>query len=231
MKAKTYAVIAASMVCCLLTGCGKTEINVNEYIKTDLTGYNGGGNVSMTMDVATLVANNYEAFGLTKDDSGAKFDAVIQKLKPNLDGSFDKQSDLSNGDKVKFTWDDSKIDIIEDTYKVKILLDDVSMDITDLPELQQFNPFDYIDVTFKEQTDPEELKWGNTVITEVSIREECPIPDLLLSIGGEDSKVGGEFFITVRSPANKSYFVENYCLQYGMEITETKRTYTVQKPE
>ncbi len=221
MKAKTYAVIAASMVCCLLTGCGKTEINANEYCQTDLTGYNGTGNVSMMMNFASLVANNYEAFGLTKDDTTVSVNAVAKKLENTLVGSFDKQTELSNGDTVKFTWNSDGIKNIEKEYNIKLNLDTVEVNVSDLQEIIDFNPFDHIKLQYSGIAPNANVMIDNSELADMDIPKNVSFIDFEVTPNSGLS-IGDTIKVTIDE---ERY---NTCLYEGYRLTETEKEYTVE---
>ena len=55
MKAKYIICTAVSVVCCLLTSCGSTKINVNNYLTTEVTGFDGSENAGWNVDIGQLV--------------------------------------------------------------------------------------------------------------------------------------------------------------------------------
>lgn len=145
---KWMLTLAASMALpILLTGCGRTKINVNDYLTTEVSCFDGDGYATLQMDVASLVADNYEAFGLTQDDSLMTFNAVVSAVSNGIDGSFDRQTELSNGDRIKFTWN-SDFSTLESDYKVKFTATDIDITISGLDEIIELNPFDYIKMKY-----------------------------------------------------------------------------------
>ena len=144
----TFAVTAM-----LLTACGRTEINVNDYLSTETKGANSRGSVEWTLNTAAMVTANPEAFRLKDNASLTDISAVTDKINANLYGAFDKAEALSNGDTVNFVWDTSTVKVLEKAYKVKLLTENYPVTVSGLPELQQYDPFDYITIEYLEDGD------------------------------------------------------------------------------
>ena len=137
----------------LLTVCGRTEIHVNDYLTAETKGANGKGTVQYTLDTAAMVSANRDAFRLKDNASLDDIAAVTQKINENLYGAFDKADALTNGDTVKFVWDTSNVKVLEKAYKVKLLTADYPVRVSGLPELQRYDPFDYITIEYQEDGD------------------------------------------------------------------------------
>lgn len=224
--------IYAAPLALLLTACGgKTTINVNDYFTTELKGYNGGGSVSAELDTASLVADYSDAFGLTDSDSVLMFNSIIANVNEHLTGDFDNNEMLGNGDQISFIWDKSGIDTLEQDYNIKLNVEDVIMDVADLPDLQEFNPFDYVIVTHE--------KSENTglISTTVSLSDDFPIPhDELYAViqSGDHHIEGGTFTVTIeimgqqglQYPNGVTVF-EQYCLDNGYTPVEIEKEYQV----
>ena len=68
----------------------------------------------------------------------AKFIGVKGLLMNCIDGSFDKRTELSNGDKVTFVWDCDD-EVAKESYGVKLKYSDVEVKIEDLEECRMKN--------------------------------------------------------------------------------------------
>lgn len=230
---------AAKLICAaplvLLTACGgkTTTINVNEYFTTEVQGYNGGGRVSGELDTANLVADHSDAFGLKDSDNVFVFNSIIAEVNNHLTGDFDNHEGLSNGDQVSFVWDRSGIDVLEDTYNIKLEISDVKIDVVDLPSLQEFNPFDYVIINY---TKNQNL---GRVDTSVTLSDDFPIPSdkLIADYSGDHHIPGGDFTVTIEVLGHQGAFdsetgltaFEQYCLDYGYQPVEIEKEYQVPK--
>ena len=97
MKGKFIAtgIIASSMLT-FMSGCGRTEINMNDYLIISYDGYDTIGTAEYSIDVDSLIENNTKAFE-RKDSNPA---SAKSQLKTLLKGELDKTENLSNGDTV-----------------------------------------------------------------------------------------------------------------------------------
>lgn len=217
MKVKPIVVTVASVMCCLLTGCGRTEINVNNYLTTEVNGYDGNGYAGWNVDLGQLVKDNYQAFGLKEGYSVMEYQAVLEKLKNNMKADYDKSEELSNGDTIKFTWDTSNFKTLESDYKVKFETEDVEMTVSGLQEVVELNVFDSI-----------KLQYTGTAPNASAMIDNSALADLNLPMSIS-------FEITPRDGLNVGDTVkvsvikgtEEACLSAGYRLTETEHEYKV----
>ena len=145
---KKHIVMTMAVMCCLLTSCGKTEINVNQYLTTEVSGYDGNGNAGWEVDLGQLVKDNYQAFGLKEGYTPADYQLVLSKLQHNMSANYDKSTELSNGDIVKLTWDNTNLKDLESDYKIKFKTEDVDLTVSGLQEITDLNVFDSIKLKY-----------------------------------------------------------------------------------
>ncbi len=145
---KKWMITAVLPLLCLLTSCGRTKINVNNYFTTEISGYNGAGTVGVNVDLGQLVKDNYQAFGLKDGYSVVEYQTVLEKINTSLKGDFDKSTDLSNGDAVKFAWDAASLDALEKEYSVDFEMTDVDLTVSGLQEVTKVDPFEKIQITY-----------------------------------------------------------------------------------
>ena len=103
---KMIAVIPAALI---LTGCGRTAIDVNDYVDIECEGADTKGTATCTVDFARMVEDNLELFGLDEANE-VKQNGIVTNIESNLTGKLDKEEALSNGDTVTFKWDDSGLE-------------------------------------------------------------------------------------------------------------------------
>ena len=88
-----------------LSGCGAKTVNLNDYLTIECKGMDTAGKASFSVDIERLVEDNAEALGM----DGASFGSLLtvyDDFYSKLGGELDKSSELSNGDKITFKWDD-----------------------------------------------------------------------------------------------------------------------------
>ena len=101
-KRKLLPLIAVSAL--VLTGCGRTEINLNDYVTISYDGYDTIGTASCTIDKEAMMISNAEAFGMSGDLDFETLQAGYL-VDTSISGSLDKTSNLNNGDTITFHWD------------------------------------------------------------------------------------------------------------------------------
>lgn len=147
-KIKTFFIKAAMTVpiALCLSGCGAKTIDLNEYLTIECNGIDTAGKAKFSVDVEQLVEDNAEALGL----DGASFGSLLtvyDDFYSRLDGELDKTSELSNGEKITFKWDDIDTKKFKEKYSVKLNFSDVPYEVNGLEEAKEFDPFEYITVT------------------------------------------------------------------------------------
>ena len=209
----------------LLTACGRTEINVNDYLSAETKGANSRGSVEWTLNTAAMVTANPEAFRLKDNASLTDISAVTDKINANLYGTFDKAKALSNGDTVNFVWDTSNVKVLEKAYKVKLLTENYPVTISGLPELQQYNPFDYITIEYLED--------GNGVQPIIRIADDIPFR-LNYAVRQDGTlHIGDNFMVEVSRKIDGRDLTQqdlaDFLLGQGYEITQFEKEYQVTK--
>ncbi len=147
---KKFIMASALIVLCLsFAGCGKKTVDLNDYLEVDFNGYNTAGKVSYSVDVENLIDDNPEAFGL--DDDYNEYDVLelVYNIETKISVEPDKEEELSNGDKITFSWKKTKIDSLEKKYPIKIKAADNKMEVYDLDDAEEYDPFEKINVLFE----------------------------------------------------------------------------------
>ncbi len=219
MKSKFIAtgIIAASMLT-IMSGCGRTDINMNDYLTISYEGYDTIGTASYSIDVEKLISDNYEAFGIEEGDELEAL-AVFEDIDDLISGELDKKENLTNGDKITFKWDDSNKEDIEDDFKVRLTFEDKTATIDSLEKAQKINPFDYFQLSF-EGTAPN----GCAVKT---VDEKLPVNIFFELDKDSNLNIGDKIKVTASSSGNADDFAAE-CLRNGYIITETEKEYTVE---
>lgn len=106
MKIRKVILCAAVFsIALLVTGCGRTKVDLNDYLTLECEGYDTVGKADFTFDYEKLIDDNPKAFGLSKDYSDEDYLGVLLSIDSYIDGDLDKTDSLSNGDTVTFKWD------------------------------------------------------------------------------------------------------------------------------
>lgn len=197
----------------ILSGCGRTTIDLKDYLEYEFTGANGYGRVSSSIHRDNIVDDHPEAFEIDGDDDAALLGGLSAYLEvEDLGGSWDKDEDLSNGDSIVFTWDKDAISAIEEEYKVKLKGNDIKVTVEGLKDVEQYDAFEDLEVSFE----------GYAPKGEVSLNsEKCGIDSLEYTADPSDHLNNGDkVTVTVTVP-------EDCAKQYGKVPKETSKEYTV----
>ena len=202
----------------------KPTINLNDYLTIEVSGYDTRGMVSYDFDDEALREDygdiiekkmNKETINKFGMNKYTKFIGVQGLFMNCIDGSLDKCSELSNGDKVTFSWkcDD---EVAQETFGVKLKYSDVEVEIEDLEVLDIVNPFENVKVVFSgvEPNIKAEIVYENA---ENEMYSLIVVPSWGLSNGDK---------VVLRLENN--YDDEYYAKKYGIFLTETSKEYVVE---
>lgn len=216
------AVIAIAVVAIILILNIKPKVNLNSYVDAEFSGYDTVGTADVEVDTDAIV----KKYG--KKIKGT--DALKKYKKENYffggddmtdaeifaemveDACYvDRTSYLSNGDKIEISWDKDDIKEIKKCFKVELQFKDFEVEVKDLDEAEEFDPFKDLEVTFKGTS--------GDGYAELSYNGDLDI-DFYAS-PNYDLEEGDT--ITVYTYASKDQF-----LREGKLLTETEKDYTVE---
>lgn len=213
----TYIVKAALLLplALCLSGCGAKTVNLNDYLTIECKGMDTAGKASFSVDVERLVEENAEALGV-EDASFGSMLTLYDDFYSKLDGKLDKSTELSNGDKITFKWDDIDTGKFKEKYSLKLNFSDVPFEVSGLEQAEEFNPFDFITVTYE----------GFAPYGKLSINKngENPVYGISYRADKADGLSNGDT-VVIRAEAGSD--ITEYCFDKGYAPSETERTYTV----
>ena len=145
---KTWGIIGAcvALVLVLLIVIALHKPTVN--LKVTYGGYDGGGVAYTEIDWNSMKEDfenkiSYKR-GMAQTGGMTPIDIIMEYTNANIEGKNEK---LSNGDKVSYTWKVDK-DAIAKLIKCKIKYSDGSKKVSGLKEMELFDPFKNLKVTF-----------------------------------------------------------------------------------
>lgn len=198
-----------------LSGCGAKTVNLNDYLTIECKGMDTAGKASFSVDIERLVEDNAEALGM----DGASFGSLLtvyDDFYSKLDGELDKTSELSNGDKITFKWDDIDTKKFKEKYSLKLNFSDVPYEVSGLEQAEEFNPFDYITVTYEGFAPYGKLN--------ISKNGENPVYGISYRADKADGLSNGDK-VVVKAEAGSD--ITEYCFGKGYAPSETEREFTV----
>lgn len=226
---KYLKLIMIGLSAMMLTACGRTEINVNDYFSAKAEGANGKGKVTGELNTLALVQGNRDAFGVSTNASEAELRGVVDTINSNIDGEFDKKEGVSNGDTISFIWDTSRIETIESAYKnVKLVTEDKTVTVSGLKEIESFNPFDYLEAKFIRRKGQED-----TIQLEFNVLDTMPFK--LDFRSNEKAKEKIQCGQTIKITPARIYYgkvtegdaLKEFLAEKGYELTEYEMEVTV----
>lgn len=149
---KTWGIIGACvalvLVLLIVIALHKPTVNLNDYLKVTYGGYDGGGVAYTEIDWNSMKEDfenkiSYKR-GMAQTGGMTPIDIIMEYTNANIEGKNEK---LSNGDKVSYTWKVDK-DAIAKLIKCKIKYSDGSKKASGLKEMELFDPFKNLKVTF-----------------------------------------------------------------------------------
>jgi hypothetical protein len=149
---KTWGIIgscvALVLVLLIVIALHKPTVNLNDYLKVTYGGYDGGGVAYTEIDWNSMKEDfenkiSYKR-GMAQTGGMTPIDIIMEYTNANIEGKNEK---LSNGDKVSYTWKVDK-DAIAKLIKCKIKYSDGSKKVSGLKEMELFDPFKNLKVTF-----------------------------------------------------------------------------------
>ena len=149
---KTWGIIGACvalvLVLLIVIALHKPTVNLNDYLKVTYGGYDGGGVAYTEIDWNSMKEDfenkiSYKR-GMAQTGGMTPIDIIMEYTNANIEGKNEK---LSNGDKVSYTWKVDK-DAIAKLIKCKIKYSDGSKKVSGLKEMELFDPFKNLKVTF-----------------------------------------------------------------------------------
>lgn len=149
---KTWGIIGACvalvLVLLIVIALHKPTVNLNDYLIVTYGGYDGGGVAYTEIDWNSMKEDfenkiSYKR-GMAQTGGMTPIDIIMEYTNANIEGKNEK---LSNGDKVSYTWKVDK-DAIAKLIKCKIKYSDGSKKVSGLKEMELFDPFKNLKVTF-----------------------------------------------------------------------------------
>ncbi|WP_195389364.1 YARHG domain-containing protein [Dorea longicatena] len=149
---KTWGIIGACvalvLVLLIVIALHKPTVNLNDYLKVTYGGYDGGGVAYTEIDWNSMKEDfenkiSYKR-GMAQTGGMTPIDIIMEYTNASIEGNNEK---LSNGDKVSYTWKVDK-DAIAKLIKCKIKYSDGSKKVSGLKEMELFDPFENLKVTF-----------------------------------------------------------------------------------
>lgn len=212
MKRKIEMTITLSFMILVLTGCGMTKLDLNDYISYEVTGYDGYGTIQTTFDTDHF---EKDAMSAQKDLEDLQQLSYMFALEAAFSYEWNQQDNLSNGDEIKLVWNIDN-DSLE-KYNLKLEASELSEKVEGLEEIESYDAFSEIEVNVSGIS-------PNGTLSIDSSRAEVPLnysADKTTGIKKGD-------VITIEAAAPDGGDLSQYCASYGMLPREDTYEYTVE---
>ncbi len=220
MNTKGFMKLAALIPLSLaLVGCGKTTINVNDYLTLSCDGYDTVGNATYVLDYEQLVRDNLKAFKLEETANEMDIMSAAVAVDAVLEGALDKTDNITNGDTITFKWDESMdLTAFEELYPVKLEYSDETLEVSGLAQAEAFDPFDFVSVSYEGIAPSGSLRINvsNDILNGLQFTADKT----------EGLSNGDTVTITVTSTYGED--LASYCLTQGKLPSQTEKTFTVE---
>lgn len=132
-KKRIFAALSALLFSlAVLSGCGAAAIPLNDYVSVRFSGENGDGRARATLDMDALLEDYAEVLKIDKENEPIEAFAIYGDFHTRIDGGLDRESGLSNGDKVKFVWNEIDAGRFGEKYSVDLQFSDIEFTVSGL---------------------------------------------------------------------------------------------------
>lgn len=144
--------VLAVVLIVVLVSAGKT-INLNKYATVTVTGYDTVATAQIDFDYEKFRNDYGDKIKFKKKDENSAFMAMFYSsaadclIEEFVDGSFDKSSQLSNGDEIVYKWDCRDAEI-KNTFGYKVKYKDIKHTVKGLEEVAAFDPFAGVELIY-----------------------------------------------------------------------------------
>lgn len=157
-RGKKGLVLAGALLLTMfaLTGCGKTKINLNDYVEVNFSGYNtvGQAEINELKIRNDIILDHWETFGLTEEqheNEQAAANEDTRQFVESVSYSLDKMSGLQNGDAVTLQWNVQEKELGELAKKIKaeFVYSDMTFTVEGLEEPEDWDPFEGTEIKYR----------------------------------------------------------------------------------
>ena len=143
-------IVVLILLICIGVNSSKT-INLNKYVTVETSGYDGFGKAKVTVDWDAIEEKYGDKISYTKAAKKEYGDLLslispTEALEESVSVSLDNYDNLSNGDEITYTW--TIDDDLSDYLNCKVKYKDKTIKVSDLEEVDTFDAFANLEVTF-----------------------------------------------------------------------------------
>lgn len=146
-------IVVAVIAAIVMIATGGKKIDLNKYATIKVSGYNTIGTAQLEFDKEKFEKDFGDKLKIKKGSEQQDLMKLFYSSASNffvdayVSGSFDKSRELSNGDKIVYTWNVDE-DKIKEVFGYKVVCKDIKMTVKGLEEIATFDPFEGVVVEF-----------------------------------------------------------------------------------
>lgn len=229
----------------LLTGCGSTKVDANDYVTITYDGYDGYATASAEFDYEKFEEDYEGKIDFSKEfkkelkdeysdflGDSASTDQLLEEVYGDSSvaeivcgeiagyGSFDKSDNLKNGDTVTYKWSlkDSDLEEFENNYNVKLKFSDIESKVDGLESIPTFDAFEGVEVTFD----------GTAPNGTASLSADNQYSSMGYTLDKQDGLKNGDVVtVTFGGSGDETSTVENCISSFQEAPKEVTKEYTV----
>lgn len=197
----------------------RKTIDLTKYATVEFNGSNGYGTAVLNWDSDKLTNDISKAIGYDKASTAKKekyANLFISILDISMNSKLDKNSDLSNGDKVTLCLPYDNADLKQ--YRLRFKGDGKKVKVKGLDKIRKVDPFEYVEASFE----------GTSPNAEFHLKKKQTDENFVSALTFEASqdeglKTGDKVTVTASCDGEKNYLQKTF----GVELSKTTMDYTV----
>lgn len=209
--------LAVLIVAFIIYGNKNTRIRLNDYVSVSFEGYDGYGSATAKIEW-DKVQKDYEGKLRGKAATTGVFDMLVLFAKGGslVEGELTKDMQLTNGEKVIFSWDVDDEEVKEN-YGVEFVYSDIELEVSGLKDIEEVDPFEGLNVYF----------YGISPLGEASIEgmAETYGNSLFFELDERRGLANGDI-VTLRAEYTEGE--EQLANRQGVKLIATEKQFTVE---
>jgi len=148
IKKKIVVLVIGLLVCLTMSACGKKEINLNDYVKMEYSGYDGYGTVKVVFDTDAM-EEDCKKIKITNDDVAFLCNSPVDYyLDFCVNYTLSDRTELSNGDKITLKWD-VEDGMVSNNTTGMLTYSDMSFTVSDLEVMPTVDISEIISIEYE----------------------------------------------------------------------------------
>lgn len=198
--------LVTMMVAMFLVGCGKkndNRIDLNSYLKYEVTGYNGYGKVDVSFAFIDFFEDNESYFKNESIDCVYFPDPTVE------------DKNLSNGDKYEIKWNDSAVANFAKEYGMKLKYQNITETVSGLEEIKKVDIFEGVEIEYD----------GIAPYAKAHIKNNSKYKEINYALSNTNGIANGDKITVTASTYGN---IDDYLIKEGCIAESTTKEYLVE---